>query len=102
MGKKNKRPTWFKMDRANRELIKATDSKLLGELMKLAMDYFESGEKLDISNMNLPDEAAKYPFIPFKQAVDEAWDEYRKAVEYGRQGGEAAHNKDNASPPNPL
>lgn len=100
--KKNKGATWFKINKANKELFKAVDSKLLGDLFKMALDYFEAGEVTDIENMNFKDETAKYFFIPFKQSIDEALTEYQQAVEYGRKGGTAAHQKDNASPPNPL
>ena len=43
MGKKNKGATWFKINKANKELFKAVDSKLLGDLFKMALDYFEVG-----------------------------------------------------------
>ena len=87
MGKTSgKKPTWFKMFSHQRALIDAVSDEAAGKALKAAFRYFDSNEIDD--NMEPMVFAV---FSTIKPYIDEAFQDYKRSVEYGRMGGKCAH-----------
>jgi hypothetical protein len=79
---KEKRPSWFKLYNAQKGIIDAFSDVDVGRAIKALMLYFSDEEEPDL------DGNAKYLFTALRLNVDEARNEYRKAVEAGKKGAE--------------
>lgn len=103
MGKKkqSKRATWFKFHLANKDLMLAMSDETLGQVVKMAITYFDNGDITDIDNLGIQDQLTKLAFTPFKQSCDEALQEYQNAVDFGKKGasGRWGTDKDNEDSP---
>ena len=103
MGKKVKRPTWFKLWLNQKPLIDAVPDEFVGKAVKAAYQYFDTGE---VQNL---DQLSGAVFAVLKSQVDKAIEDYNISVESGRAGaqerwGKGSENNDSppiASPPNP-
>lgn len=93
-GKKDKRPSWFKIYSSNRRTYDAIPNESLGAAFKAAMRYFETGGKDEAIAAGITDELTKIAFETFLTGVNESIEEYSKRVEDGRRGQEAKQNKE--------
>lgn len=80
MGKKAKRPTWFKLWLNQKPLIDAVPDESVGKAIKAAYQYFDTGEVLDL------DPLSGAVFAVLKSQVDKAIEDYKDSVEFGKAG----------------
>ena len=81
MGKKSKRPSWFKLWLHHRPLLEAVPDDVAGRVIKAAMHYFATGEVIQL------DQFEAVVFASLKADIDDAHADYRRDVENGRKGG---------------
>lgn len=82
---KEKRPSWFKVFLHQKPLIMELSDEAAGAALKAALTYLEGGEIPNDLNST-----AKMLFnAAFKPYVEESIEDYKKAVENGRRGGQA-------------
>lgn len=88
MAHKEGRPAWFKMLRNQKALIDAVPDKSAGRALKAIFSYFEDGK--------LPDDLEPLEFAVFsavKPYVDDAYKDYARSVEAGRNGANTRWSK---------
>ena len=93
------RPLWFKVHLANSPMWHSLSDEAVGRALKLALDYFETGELPEVDNP-LVDIA----FETLKKSCDTAFREYNESVEAGRPGARLKAEKakrTKTSPPKP-
>ena len=84
MAKRYKRPQWFKLQIAIRPLIDAVDSEAVGDALKLALEYFETG-----SLPEYEEPLTMAVFNALKKSADEAIEDYEESVANGIAGAAA-------------
>lgn len=83
--KPNKRlqgsPPWYKLWMRDKPLIDALPDAAVGQALKAAMQYADTGEYPDL------EPTAMALFAMLRSHVDEACDQYQRDTENGRKGG---------------
>ena len=82
---KEKRPSWFKVFLHQKPLIMELSDEAAGAALKAALTYLDDGE---IPN-DLNPTANMLFNAAFKPYVEESIEDYNKAIENGRKGGQA-------------
>ena len=86
--KRSERPSWFKLFGHHESLMQIMPSGAVGDGVKAAMAYFNSGALPE-----LEDPFAIALFAALKPQIEEAYADYRRSVETGRVGGLRAAQK---------
>lgn len=81
MAQKEGRPAWFKMLRNQKALIDAVPDAAAGKALKAIFAYFDSGELPE--NLDPLEFAVSSAVKPY---VDDAYRDYARSVEAGRNG----------------
>ena len=81
--KKQEGAVWFRMFRNIRNVVDAVPDESAGAALKAVFAYFDAGEMPE----NL-DPLGYALFLTIKPAVDESNEDYKRAVESGRKGGQ--------------
>ncbi len=101
MGKnKTGRPSWFKLFLHHKALIEAVPDEVAGRALKAALQYFDTGEVVDLDSL------AGAVFAALKPHIDEAFEDFRRSVDTGRAGSQKRWGKEGVkgdrSPIGPL
>ncbi len=97
MGKKKTgRPSWFKLFLHQKSLIDAVTDETAGRALKAALNYFESGEIMELDPLSGAVFAAMKPYI------DEAFRDFQRSVDTGRTGSQKRWGKEDRPPIGPL
>lgn len=81
MAKKSKRPSWFKLWLHHRPLIDAVPDDVAGRAIKAALNYFATGEVVQLGQLET------VLFSSIKSDIDDAHADYLRDVENGKKGG---------------
>ena len=81
MAKKSKRPSWFKLWLHHRPLIDAVPDDVAGRAVKAALNYFATGEVVQLGQLET------VVFASIKSDIDDAHADYLRDVENGKKGG---------------
>ena len=81
MAKKAKRPSWFKLWLHHKPLIAAVPDDVAGRAIKAALNYFATGEMIQLGQLEM------VVFASIKSDVDDANADYLRDVENGKKGG---------------
>lgn len=81
MARKAKRPSWFKLWLHHKSLIEAVPDEVAGKAIKAALNYFATGEVIELGQLET------VVFAAIKSDVDEAHTDYLRDVENGKKGG---------------
>ena len=81
MVKKSKRPSWFKLWLHHRALLDAVPDDVAGRAVKAALNYFATGEVVQLGQLEM------VVFASIKSDIDEANADYLRDVENGKKGG---------------
>lgn len=87
------RPLWFKMHLENSPMWHALSDEAVGRALKLALDYFETGELPEVDNP-----LVGIGFDTLKKSCDTAFKEYNESVEAGRLGARLKAEKASKPP----
>lgn len=90
---REKRATWWKMLYHQRAAIESVSDEDAGAGLKAAFRYFD-GEDIHPESLSLP---AFTVFCVIRPYIDDAWRDYEKSVESGKEGARRRYN----SPPIP-
>lgn len=85
--KKDGRPAWFKVFRNQRSTVDAVPDEVAGQALKAAFYYADTGEIPEIGTL------AAVLFASFREHIDEAYSDYKKASEAGQKGNEMRWGK---------
>ena len=80
--KRPQRPTWFKIQITDRPIVDMLSNEAVGEAVRAAVCYFDTGEDGDTSQL------AKPLYVLLKAHVDDAWSDYKRAVEDGKKANQ--------------
>lgn len=95
---KEKRATWWKMLYHQRAAIDSVSDEDAGAGLKAAFRYFD-GEDIPPESLSLP---AFTVFCVIRPYIDDAWRDYEKSVESGKEGARRRYNSppiESLSPP---
>ena len=81
MANKPKRPSWFKLWLHHKPLIEAVPDAVAGKAIKAALNYFTTGEVVQLGELEA------LVFTTIKPDIDEAHTDYLRDVENGKKGG---------------
>ena len=81
MGKKSKKPSWFKLWLHHRSLFDAVPDDVAGRAVKAALNYFATGEIMPMGQLEM------VVFSAIKADIDDAYADYMRDVENGKKGG---------------
>lgn len=81
MAKKSKRPSWFKLWLHHKPLIDAVPDDVAGRAIKAALNYFATGEVVQLGQLET------VLFSSIKSDIDDAHADYLRDVENGKKGG---------------
>ena len=81
MAKKSKRPSWFKLWLHHRPLIDAVPDDVAGRVVKAALNYFATGDVVQLGQLET------VVFASIKSDIDDAHADYLRDVENGKKGG---------------
>ena len=81
MGKKSKKPSWFKLWLHHRSLFDAVPDDVAGRAVKAALNYFATGEVVPMGQLE------SVVFSAIKADIDDAFADYMRDVENGKKGG---------------
>lgn len=81
MSSKVKRPSWFKLWLHHRPLIDAVPDDVAGRAIKAALNYFATGEVVQLGQLEMA------VFASIKSDIDDAHADYLRDVENGKKGG---------------
>lgn len=81
IAKKAKRPSWFKLWLHHRPLIDAVPDDVAGRAVKAALNYFATGEVVQLGQLE------SVVFASIKSDIDDAHADYLRDVENGKKGG---------------
>lgn len=93
------RPLWFKLHLENTAMWHSLSDEAVGRALKLAFDYFETGELPEVDNP-----LVRIGFDTLKKSCDDAFRDYDESVEAGRLGARLKAEKAKStktSPPKP-
>lgn len=92
MAKKNQRPSWFKLWLHHKPLLDAVPDDVAGKAIKAALNYFATGEVIQLGQLEM------VVFASIKSDIDVANADYLRDVENGKKGGRPKMN-DEEKPP---
>ena len=95
MSKNEKRPSWFKMFLRHKSLLDAVPDDVAGKALKAALQYFDTGELVEMDRFTGAVVAA------IKPQIDEAFEDFRRSVDAGRAGGQKRWGKDSIAADTP-
>lgn len=81
IAKKSKRPSWFKLWLHHRPLIDAVPDEVVGRAVKAALNYFATGDIIQLGQLE------SVVFASIKSDIDDAHADYLRDVENGKKGG---------------
>ena len=81
MAKKNQRPSWFKLWLHHKPLLDAVPDDVAGKAIKAALNYFATGEVVQLGQLET------VVFASIKSDIDVANADYLRDVENGKKGG---------------
>ena len=81
MSKGEKRPSWFKLWLHHRPLFDAVPDEVAGRVVKAALNYFATGEVVQLGQLE------SVVFASIKADIDDAHADYLRDVENGKKGG---------------
>lgn len=84
-----KGPTWFKLHVANAHMLNAMSNETVGAGLKLALQYFQTGE-LPPDNVN---PLVSIVFETLRASADEAIIDYKARVQDGKDGARKKKEK---------
>jgi hypothetical protein len=93
---RNRKPTWFKVNIANKGALESIDDANVGKALKAALRYFESEGQDTAAETEIKDPTAKIAFGIFKQGADESIKDYQARVEDGKKGAAAKKEQQDA------
>lgn len=94
--KKGGRASWFKVFLHQKALIDSVPNENVGAALKSALQYFETGENLQIDPLSFA------VFSTFKQYIDESNDDFKKFSEAGQRGNKKRWDSHVSPPDTPL
>lgn len=92
MNKKTRKPSWFKLWLHHKPMMEAVPDDVVGRAVKAALNYFDTGEAVQLG----PLEAVVFASI--KADIDDAHADYLRDVENGKKGGRPKMTEE-ANPP---
>ena len=95
MARKQKRPSWFKMVLSQKALIDSVSDEVAGKALKTAFAYFDEGFAGGEAPSDL-DPLVFAVFASIKPYIDESFEDYRKSVEWGKDGADRRHGPSQA------
>ena len=81
MAKKPKRASWFKLWLHHKPLIDAVPDDVAGRAVKAALNYFATGDVVQLGQLET------VVFASIKSDIDDAHADYQRDVENGKKGG---------------
>jgi len=78
---KPQRPTWFRVFLHQKPIFDSVPGEVLGNALKAAMTFFDTGELLPLPPME------QVIFSAFRQSVEESYRDFAIQVENGKKGG---------------
>lgn len=79
MRKQEKRPPWFKVFQDQKVQIDGISDEEAGQVLKAALQYFETGETIEMSPV------VRVVFLPFKKHIDESYQDYKRTCAKNRE-----------------
>lgn len=76
---KEKRPTWFKMFLNQKYIFDSVPDETLGKALKAALEYFDTGEIIELSPLE------RTVFASIKHCIDESYKDFERTREQNRQ-----------------
>ena len=92
MAKRAKSPSWFKLWLHHRPLIDAVSDDVAGRVIKAALNYFATGEVVQLGQLEM------VVFASIKPDIDDAHADYLRDVENGKKGGRPKLTEDKKPP----